>query len=166
MSVNPDRYMDFILNLLDNFKNIRRDSALVSLAGPFSNLVLAILSFILLMIFAPQILHIGTGEELLFTHGVGARLSAFFVQILSNLLFINLGLMAFNLLPIAPLDGSKILQAFVPYQYESAYDRFLDRGPMILIGLLILERALNIPILMTWISFIIDGVLKVLMMFS
>ncbi len=148
------------------FKHIRRDSALVSLAGPLSNLVLAVFSFFLLMIFAPQVMHIGSGEELLFTHGVGARFSAFFVQILSNSLFINLGLMAFNLIPIAPLDGSKILQAFIPYQYESAYDSFLDRGPMILIGLLILERALGIPILITWISFMIDGVLKVLMMFA
>ena len=149
-----------------HFKNIRRDSALVSLAGPLSNLVLAILAFILLMIVAPQLMHVAGSEELLMSHGVGERLQAFFVQILTNSLFINLGLMAFNLLPIAPLDGSKILEAFIPYRYADTYETFMQRGPMILIGLLILERALGVPILITWISFIMDSVLRVMMMFA
>ncbi len=149
-----------------NFRNIRRDSALVSLAGPLSNLVLAIVAFVLLLLIAPQIMHVAASEELLMTHGAGERLQAFLTQVLTNSLFINLGLMAFNLLPIAPLDGSKILEAFIPYQYSEAYDTFMDRGPMILIGLLVLERALGIPILITWISFIMDGVLGVMMMLT
>ncbi len=148
-----------------HFKNIRRDTALVSLAGPFSNLILAILAFIALAFIAPQVMNIGTGEDLLFTHGFGDRVHAFVAQTLANLLFINLGLMAFNLIPIAPLDGSKILESFIPYRYEAVYDRFMDRGPMILIGLLIAERALGFPILLWWISFIMDGVLKVMMAF-
>ncbi|MSR67646.1 site-2 protease family protein [Candidatus Peribacteria bacterium] len=149
-----------------NFRNIRRDSALVSLAGPLSNLILTIIAFVLLLLIAPQIMHVAASEELLMTHGVGERLQAFFTQLLTNSLFINLGLMAFNLLPIAPLDGSKILEAFIPYQYAEAYDTFMDRGPMILIGLLVLERALGIPILITWISFIMDFVLGVMMAFT
>lgn len=148
------------------FKNIRRDSALVSLAGPLSNLILAIFSFILLMVFAPQVMHVGSGEELLMSHGIGERFHAFITQILTNSLFINLGLMAFNLIPIAPLDGSKILEAFIPYRYADTYETFMQRGPMILIGLLVLERALEIPILVTWISFIMDSVLRVMGMFA
>lgn len=148
-----------------NFSNIRRDSALVALAGPLSNLVLAILSFILLLIIAPQIMHISSGEELLFTQGVGAKLQVFLTEILTNSLFINLGLMAFNLIPIAPLDGSKILEAFISYRYQNAYDTFMHHGPIILIGLLIAERAFGIPILVTWISFIMDGVLNIMTTF-
>ena len=148
------------------FKNIRRDSAIVALAGPLSNLLFAILSFVGLMLVAPQILHVGNAQELLFTHGIGAQVQAFFAQVLANLLFINLGLMAFNLLPIAPLDGSKMIQVFIPVQHEVAYERYLEKGPYILIGLLIVERALNVPILVTWISFIIDGVLRVLLAFT
>jgi Zn-dependent protease len=144
------------------FRHIRRDTALVSLAGPASNLLVACCAFFLLVFIAPGILHVGSTEELLFTHGIGARVTAFVSQLLAASLFINLGLMAFNLLPIAPLDGSKILQAFIPYQYEEAYDRFMAQGPFILIALLIVERALNIPILLTWISFIMDAVLRVL----
>ncbi len=148
-----------------NFKNIRRDSALVSLAGPLSNLILAILSFILLLIIAPQIMHVTSGEELLFARGAGATVQAFFTEILTNSLFINLGLMAFNLIPIAPLDGSKILEAFIPYRYADAYETIMQRGPIILIGLLVVERAFNIPILITWISFIMNGVLSILTAF-
>ena len=147
------------------FKNYRRDTALVALAGPFSNLVLAILSFFLLAVIAPQMTHVASVSELLFTHGIGDRLQAFAGQTLSDMLFINLGLMAFNLLPVAPLDGSKILQAFIPLRYEDVYDRFLELGPMILITLLVLERALDVPILITWILFITDGVLKILTSF-
>lgn len=146
------------------FKHPKRDSALVALAGPASNLLIAIVVFFLLAVLAPQIMQ-GSTEELLFTQGVGAKLQAFLVQVLANSLFLNLGLMAFNLLPIAPLDGSKIVQAFVPLRYERAYETFMDRGPFILIALLILERAMNVPILVTWISFIMDGVLGVLTAF-
>ncbi len=148
-----------------NFRNVRRDSALVALAGPLSNLILAIFSFTLLILIAPQIMHVSSGEELLFTQGVGARLQAFIVQILTNSLFINLGLMAFNLIPIAPLDGSKILEAFISYRHQHAYEEFMQRGPMILIGLLVAERAFGIPILVTWISFIMDGVLQIMTAF-
>lgn len=146
------------------FKNIRRDSALVALAGPLSNLVLAFVCFFLLMVVAPQILHVSSSEELM-TIGFGAKFQAFAAKVLANCLFINLGLMAFNLLPIAPLDGSKIVQAFIPLRHEYAYERFMDNGPYILIGILLAERLLNIPILLTWISVIMDAVLSVMTAF-
>lgn len=146
------------------FKNIRRDSALVALAGPLSNLILAFVCFFLLMVVAPQILHVSSSEELM-TIGFGAKFQAFAAKVLANCLFINLGLMAFNLLPIAPLDGSKIVQAFIPLRHEYAYERFMDNGPYILIGILLAERLLNIPILLTWISVIMDAVLAVMTAF-
>ncbi len=147
------------------FKNIRRDSALVALAGPLSNLIVAFIVFFLLMLIAPQVLHVGSSDELLMTVGFGARFQAFLSQVLANSLFINLGLMAFNLLPVAPLDGSKILQAFIPVRYEYSFEKYMDNGPYILIGLLIAERMLGIPILLTWITVIVDSVLRVMTVF-
>lgn len=145
------------------FKNVRRDSAVVSLAGPASNLLLAVLAFFLLALLAPQVMRVTNAEQLLFTPGIGVQIQAFLIQVFANLLFVNLGLMAFNLLPIAPLDGSKIVQMFVPPAYEEAYDRYLEYGPYILIGLLIAEQMFDLPILLTWVSFIVDGVLKILL---
>jgi Zn-dependent protease len=147
------------------FKHIRRDTALVAIAGPLSNLILAIIAFVLLFIIAPQFMNVPSAEDLLTVSGSGMSIQKFIAEVLANSLFINLGLMAFNLLPIAPLDGSKIVQAFVPLQYEYQYDKFLQNGPYILIALLIAERLLNIPILVTWITFIVDGVLRVMTMF-
>lgn len=148
-----------------NFRHIKRDSALVAIAGPVSNLMLAVISFAVLAFVAPDVMHVGSAEDLLISQGIGMRFSAFFTEILTNSLFINLGLMAFNLLPIAPLDGSKILEAFIPYRHADTYEMFLQRGPMILIGLLIAERLFNVPFLMLWISTIMDGVLRVMGMF-
>ena len=147
------------------FKHIRRDSALVAIAGPLSNLVLAFVSFFLLMWVAPQVLQATSSDQLMTTIGFGARFQAFFSQVLANSLFINLGLMAFNLLPVAPLDGSKILQAFIPVRYEYSFERYMEYGPYILIGILLMERLLNIPILLTWITVIVDAVLRVMTAF-
>lgn len=147
------------------FKNVRRDSALVAIAGPLSNLILAFIAFFLLTLIAPQVLHVGSSVQLMTTLGFGARFQAFLSQVLANVLFINLGLMAFNLLPIAPLDGSKIVQAFIPATLEYSFERYMENGPYILIGLLLAERMLDIPILLTWITVIMDSVLGVMMMF-
>ncbi len=147
------------------FKHIRRDMALVAIAGPLSNLILAFIAFFLLVAFAPQVLHVSSSEQLMMTMGFGARFQAFVSQVLATSLFINLGLMAFNLLPIAPLDGSKILQAFIPVRYEYSFERYMEQGPYILIAILLAERLLGIPILLTWISVIMDAVLSVMTAF-
>jgi Zn-dependent protease len=141
------------------FKRYKRDTALVAIAGPLSNLLLAFLAFFLLLWLTPDV-HLGSVNDLLTSSIFGERLQAFAIQVLMNALFLNLGLMAFNLLPIAPLDGSKIIHPFIPLRFELQYERFLERGPIILIGLLILERMFNVPILLTWISWIMDTVLN------
>lgn len=145
-----------------NFRHPVRDRALTALAGPVSNLIVAFIAYFLLLTFAPQVMHVSTAEELLFTHGIGTRLAAFGIQVLANLLFINLGLMAFNLLPIAPLDGSKIIEPLIPDRYGLEYAWFLQNGPFILIAVLVVERLLNIPILITWINVIVDAVLSLM----
>ena len=63
---------------------------------------------------------------------------------------INLVLAIFNMLPIPPLDGSKILFGVLPTEYEEPYLRFQQYGPMLLFGLVIMSSFLRIPIFSFW----------------
>ena len=105
----------------------------VSLAGPLSNLLMAILAAIP---FRLGLVSIIDAQTALATRG-----SHFFPtipQLLWVFININLLLMLFNLIPIAPLDGEKILEYFLP----PAGSRFLDTirpfGPMILLAIVFL----------------------------
>jgi Zn-dependent protease len=140
------------------FSHPKRDTAIVSLAGPVSNLLLAALSFIVLMLILPQ--HLSSTWDAL-TPVSGPVWLQFLTSLFGGLLFINLGLMAFNLIPIAPLDGSKVLQAFIPLRQEEAYERFMRVGPYILLGILLAENLLHVPLLTGWFSFVMDGVLRI-----
>lgn len=99
-----------------NFKKIVRDDTLTTLAGPVSNLALAFLGFIgLAMIILVQG-HVPTGQSM------GSNVEA--LGILCELAInVNLALFFFNLLPLPPLDGSRILRHFLPYNALNAYDR-------------------------------------------
>lgn len=144
------------------FSHPKRDTALVSLAGPLSNLLLGSLSFFGLM----ALLHgqVSASSFALLTVGTERSvISQLFLQILGSSVFINFGLMAFNLLPIAPLDGSKILHIFIPLRYEDSYETFLQRGPVILLVLILAGIFLNIPLLSMWVFGIENAVLKVLL---
>jgi len=97
----------------NNFQNPRLGSALTSLAGPMSNLLLAIALALLLKI--PMVS--GT----------------LFAQFLMITIQLNLVLMLFNLIPIPPLDGSKVLALFFP---EIENPKFQIYGIFILLALL------------------------------
>lgn len=131
------------------FRHPKRDTALVALAGPMSNIVLAFIAFGALLLLSPE--SMSTSAWDLVRTQQGGAFSRVLVQICTSSIFLNLGLMAFNLLPIAPLDGSKIFHFFVPYQYEDVYENLMQKGPFILLGLLIIERVLNIPVFFGWI---------------
>ena len=99
------------------FSNRKRDMAIVAAAGPASNLVLAFISMLLL--YATMFLQYGI---------FGGYLQTFFVIMVS----LNVGLAVFNMLPISPLDGSKILYSVLPnstyfkiMQYESYFTPIL-----------------------------------------
>jgi Zn-dependent protease len=114
-----------------NFKNYRRDDILVTLAGPASNLLSATIALILLIV----IKHIiPAGETSIATamaiamHVPGVTtegLPALFpiALFLYLVIFINLLLFVFNLIPLPPLDGSHILRHFLPYKAAQLYDR-------------------------------------------
>jgi Zn-dependent protease len=117
-------------------RNPKRDMLWISAAGPLANMVLALLSGMLLrLVFAVG----GAPHE----HSIVGLLIVMVIMSLQ----INLALAIFNVLPIAPLDGSKILAGLLPAKHEGKV-YFLERyGPLILIGLIIFGRATGVPIL-------------------
>jgi Zn-dependent protease len=111
-----------------NFKNPKNDEILVSLAGPFSNLLFGIafaVALKFLFTLAPQIFY---------TVGFGPIL----FQILSYFVWINLLLAVFNLFPIPPLDGSHILLSLIPDKFSRFKLVYTRYGRFILIALILL----------------------------
>lgn len=116
-----------------NFKNPKSGMALTALAGPASNLLAAVLGAILYhLIF---LLKAYLPVSILF--GV-----MFFFQ---YYIIINIGLAIFNLIPIPPLDGSKILAAFLPDRIIYKFMQYQNIVSFILFGLIILG-ALSVPL--------------------
>jgi Zn-dependent protease len=66
---------------------------------------------------------------------------------LDQFIIINLSLMLFNLIPIAPLDGEKVLEYFLPPNMASAFETIRPYGPMILMGLFVIGTFTGISIL-------------------
>ena len=124
LSLNPLRHIDpigFIALLICRvgwakpvvvdsryFKNPKRDMAITALAGPVSNFLLALI-FSFISVFLDKI---GNAFSL-FSASPMTPFGAFWM-IVYFMVPINLGLGVFNLIPIPPLDGSKILYAFLP----------------------------------------------------
>jgi Zn-dependent protease len=110
-------------------RNRRTGAALVALAGPISNVVVAFLAAIALRITYPTSGELGGGP-------------GFTSKLLFALVQLNVVLAVFNLLPIPPLDGSRLLSIFLPPSRQNII-YFLDRfGIFLLLGLLLLAPNL------------------------
>ncbi|MBT4849978.1 site-2 protease family protein [Candidatus Parcubacteria bacterium] len=122
-----------------NLRFQRWGGAIVSLAGPMSNFLSVILFAIIFMLLFPN-LDFGIVVAQVFS-GVGfyesLNMTAAFI---SMLIFVNLILGIFNLIPIPPLDGSKVLFAFLPPRYDDFKRKLTVNGPWILLALIFLDR--------------------------
>lgn len=114
----------------------------VSLAGPMSNFLLALLAAIPFRIGWISIQH-GYSD---YIHSA-SRLLPSLSQFLLEFIIINLSLMLFNLIPIAPLDGEKIADYLFPPAWSDFLARIRPYGPMILMLLFIGGPYLGIDIL-------------------
>jgi Zn-dependent protease len=109
-----------------NFKNIRSAIFWVSFAGPLSNLILGTLSAALLGLIATKV-----SSEWEF-YGI-------FIRMLRYSVFINFILAFFNLIPLPPLDGSKMVSSFLKGHALRKYEDFARFTPIIFISVMMLS---------------------------
>ncbi len=119
-----------------NFRDYKKGMIYTSIAGPLSNFLLAFIFGIVFRIFKYS--------------SINQVLLPLLLMLQLGLLY-NLILCAFNLIPIPPLDGSKVLFHLLPSRYNN-FAMFLERyGFMFLIGLIFIDN-LGIPVLWGWIG--------------
>jgi Zn-dependent protease len=121
--VNPTRFRRGV--------NMSRGMMITAAAGPLSNVALAILSAIvigLLARFMPEVMTSGKGL------GV--------TSLLINLLVINVTLAIFNLIPIPPLDGSRIVDGLVPHGWRPQWQGIVRLSPLLLLVVMIAGQRL------------------------
>lgn len=125
---------------LRRFKNIRLMNILVAFAGPFGNFLMALT---------------GTIVAAIIECCAGAEFNSIVYVIYGIMVYLvsfSLGLMAFNLIPLNPLDGFKILDEFMPLRIKynsSGYKKFVALGPQILLILIVVGRLGGIDVLGT-----------------
>ena len=100
-----------------NLRNIVRDDNMITLAGPASNLALALAGFLGLVIIILTTRNL-PAQQNAFNSGIDA------IALLCELsIRVNIALLIFNLLPIPPLDGSRVVRHMLPYNALQSYDR-------------------------------------------
>lgn len=151
VSLNPLRHIDwmgFFLIIVagfgwakpvsfnpDNLKNKHRDEILISIAGPFSNFLLALLLLVI--------------ARLLFTfdyfHVTEMGLGTINFLVLSGV--INFGLFVFNLIPLPPLDGSHLYLTFLKDINPVLMANLYKYGTIVLLAIILAESYLHINLL-------------------
>jgi len=137
VSLNPMKHLDILGTIMifiahfgwgkpvpfnyNNLKHPRRDAAFISIAGPLTNLLTAVVIAVLIK-YLPL-------PDLPF-------------EILRAVYSLSIILFLFNLIPISPLDGSKLLGLVIPRSREDWYMRFLSQGPIYIILLIIADRLI------------------------
>ncbi|MCC6713331.1 MAG: site-2 protease family protein [Candidatus Dadabacteria bacterium] len=111
-----------------NFKDPKKDTILVAIAGPLSNLVMALAAGLALRYMIPKMV---SGE--ISSEGIYPVIAI----ILILTLVYGIALAVFNMIPIPPLDGSRVLYGVLPARYAYAYSRFEPYGVLFLFALFI-----------------------------
>ena len=127
-------------------KNPRRDGLWIALAGPASNLALALAFAVLfrcLLWLLPAMSEMPWAEHALFLSAAETTLRLVEISV-----WINLGLAVFNLIPVHPLDGGKVLAGLLPLRWAISYDRFARYGMFAIILLFYVGgfRYLQVPV--------------------
>lgn len=158
LTLNPLAHLDLVGSLMLIFAGIgwakpvpvdpyalrrRSPAALmwVSLAGPLSNFLMAFLAAVPFRL------------GLVSTADIYSSAVFSLPMFLHSFIIINLSLMLFNLIPLAPLDGEKVLEYFLPPQMSRSFESIRPYGPMILLGVLFIGPLLGINVFTYLISY-------------
>ena len=128
-----------------NFRHRRLGVIVVSLAGPMMNFLIALISYFLF-------------ETLHHYHIIGIA-DEFWNTVLLKCIGLNIGLMCFNLIPIPPLDGSKVLLELLPFGLRRSYYQ-LERYSSLILMILLLTGILDpvVDIMFDGVFFIISKI--------
>ena len=121
------------------FSDPKRQMLWVALAGPVANMILAFASGLLIVGFATSNLMSDSN-------------TALFGNMLFYSLQIKLALAVFNMLPIPPLDGSKILRGLLPYEYEHIAIQMEQYGPWVLMSIILFGLVTGVSIFWVFIG--------------
>jgi len=142
-----------------NFKHPKWYMAITAIAGPVSNILLAIIfMFIMGLVITPL------GGSVVYYHGMPfpdfetAGAGEIIYRILEFAMFLNLALAVFNMLPIPPLDGSKVLAAFLPDKIYIKWIRLERYGMVVILALMAMQLFLGVAIFS---GFIIHSALSI-----
>ena len=124
---------------LRNFRKIKRDDLIVTLSGPASNLLMALVALILLL----AMKHMpGLGADAVVSAMAMAKRMPMDMSLLPKLFPValllyycvvtNLLLFVFNFIPVPPLDGSRILRNYLPYETAKKFDQMGMIGSLVI----------------------------------
>ncbi len=142
LTLNPLKHLDIFGTLMvfivgigwakpvpvnfNNLRNPKRDMIWVALAGPIINLLLAVLSAVALRSFAAM-------QETILFQGSARLFIEPLILMLAFSIYINLLLAIFNLIPVPPLDGGRVIVGLLPGRQAAAYSRIEPYGMIIII---------------------------------
>lgn len=160
LTLNPFAHLDLLGSLLilfsgfgwakpvpvnsGNFKHPKGGMALTALAGPLSNILMATLATVVYKLLG-DVMPVFRNSDLM----------AVIYLLLGVIISTNLGLAVFNLLPVPPLDGSKIFAALLPDRFYYALMRYERYVMLALFALIFFTDILSRPL-----SFLAEGLLS------